>query len=115
MRALVMDRTGDADELHIAEMPTPVAVMDELLLINAPSGSWPTLLNDATAAGVLATRYRVAADARALDVITGLIDAGTVRVHLERVLNVADGAEALRELERGHTRGKIVLRVAADA
>jgi NADPH:quinone reductase-like Zn-dependent oxidoreductase len=85
------------------------------LLVNAPTGSWPTLLEDAAAAGVRATRHRVAADARALDAISGLIESGTVRVHVDRVFDLADGAEAHRELERGHTRGKIALRVAADA
>ncbi|HYI34599.1 MAG TPA: NADP-dependent oxidoreductase [Glaciibacter sp.] len=85
------------------------------LLVNAPTGSWPTLLEDAAAAGVRATRHRVAPDARTLDEITLLIEAGTVRVHIDRVFDLADGAEAHRELENGHTRGKIVLRVAADA
>ncbi len=85
------------------------------LIVNAPTGSWPTMLEDAAAAGVRATRLRVAADARALDEITRLIEAGTVRVHVDRVFDLADGAEAHRELETGHTRGKIVLRVAGDA
>lgn len=85
------------------------------LIVNAPTGSWPTLLEDAAAAGVRATRHRVAADARTLDEITRLIEAGTVRVHVDRVFDLADGAEAHRELETGHTRGKIVLRVADDA
>lgn len=85
------------------------------LIVNAPTGSWPTLLDDAAAAGMRATRHRVAPDARTLDEITRLIEAGTVRVHVDRVFDLADGSEAHRELEKGHTRGKIVLRVADDA
>ena len=81
------------------------------LLVNAPTGSWPTLQQDAAAAGVRATGYKVQADARVLEEITALIDNGTVRVHVDQVFDLADGAAAHRALEGGHTRGKIVLRV----
>ena len=46
--------------------------------------------------------------------ITRLIDDGSVRVHVERELPLASGAEAHRLIEDGHVRGKVVLRVAAD-
>ena len=81
------------------------------ILVNAPTGSWPTLMNEAAAASIRATGYKVSADARTLDRITRLIDDGTVRVHVDRVFDLAEGAEAHRLLEKGHTRGKIVLRV----
>jgi len=81
------------------------------LLVNAPTGSWPTMQEEAAAAGVRATGYKVPADARVLDAITALIDNGTVRVNIDQVFDLADGAAAHRALEGGHTRGKIVLRV----
>ncbi|WEO77783.1 NADP-dependent oxidoreductase [Cryobacterium sp. SO2] len=81
------------------------------LLVNAPTGSWPTMQAEAAAAGVRATGYKVSADARVLDTITALIDNGTVRVNIDQVFDLADGAAAHRALEGGHTRGKIVLRV----
>ena len=81
------------------------------LLVNAPTGSWPTMQAEAAAAGVRATGYKVAADARVLENITTLIDNGTVRVNIDQVFDLADGAAAHRALEGGHTRGKIVLRV----
>jgi NADPH:quinone reductase-like Zn-dependent oxidoreductase len=81
------------------------------LLVNAPTGSWPTMREEAAAAGVRATGYKVAADARTLDAITALIDNGAVRVNVDRVFDLADGAAAHRALEGGHTSGKIVLRV----
>jgi NADPH:quinone reductase-like Zn-dependent oxidoreductase len=81
------------------------------ILVNAPTGSWPTMAADAAAAGIRATGYKVAADARTLDAITELIEDGTVRVHVDQVFELADGAAAHRLLEQGHTRGKIVLRV----
>lgn len=81
------------------------------ILVNAPTGSWPTMAADAAAAGVDATGFKVAADARTLDWISELIEDGTVRVHVDGVFELAEGAEAHREIERGHTRGKIVLRI----
>jgi NADPH:quinone reductase-like Zn-dependent oxidoreductase len=81
------------------------------LLVNAPTGSWPTMQEEAAAAGVRATGYKVPADGRVLDAITALIDNGTVRVNIDQVFDLADGAAAHRALEGGHTRGKIVLRV----
>jgi len=84
------------------------------LIVNVPTGSWPTLAEEAAARGIRATGYSVSADARTLAVITRLIDDGSVRVHVERELPLAEGAEAHRLLETGHVRGKVVLRVAPD-
>ncbi len=81
------------------------------LLVNVPSGSWPTMAAEAAAAGIRGTTYKVAPDARRLQLITALIEDGSVRVHVDRIFEIADGAEAHRVLEEGHTRGKIVLRV----
>jgi NADPH:quinone reductase-like Zn-dependent oxidoreductase len=81
------------------------------LLVNAPTGSWPTMAVDAIAAGRRATGFKVSPDARMLDEISALLNAGTVRVHVDSVFELAEGAAAHRLLEQGHTRGKIVLRV----
>ncbi|HWM33887.1 MAG TPA: NADP-dependent oxidoreductase [Pseudolysinimonas sp.] len=81
------------------------------LIVNAPTGSWPTMAADAAAAGMRATGYRVSPDGRTLAEIGRLIDAGQVRVHVDRVFDLADAAEAHRAIETGHTRGKLVLRV----
>jgi NADPH:quinone reductase-like Zn-dependent oxidoreductase len=81
------------------------------ILVNAPTGSWPTMATDAAASGIRSTGYKVAADARTLAKITELITSGTVRAHVDHVFDLADGAAAHRLLEEGHTRGKIVLRV----
>ncbi|MFO7689921.1 MAG: NADP-dependent oxidoreductase [Cryobacterium sp.] len=81
------------------------------LLVNAPTGSWPTMTEEADAAGVRATGFKVAPDRYELEKISHLLDAGTVRVHVDRVFELAEGAAAHRHVEEGHTRGKIVLRV----
>ncbi|MET0854083.1 MAG: NADP-dependent oxidoreductase [Microbacteriaceae bacterium] len=81
------------------------------LLVNIPTGSWPTFMADAAAAGMRSTSYKVSPSASTLEVITRLIEAGDVRVHIDEVFPLSDAAEAHRALERGHTRGKIVLAV----
>jgi NADPH:quinone reductase-like Zn-dependent oxidoreductase len=82
------------------------------LIINVPTGSWPTFIADAAAAGMQATHFKLAPDGRALAGIAQLLDSGDIRVHVDRVFEFDQIAEANRALEKGHTRGKIVLRVA---
>jgi NADPH:quinone reductase-like Zn-dependent oxidoreductase len=81
------------------------------LLVNVPSGTWPTLIEDAAAAGVRATTYRVPPDGQTLAVISRLLEYGDVRVFVDQVFELEDAAAAHRALETGHTRGKIVLKV----
>ena len=81
------------------------------VIVNVPSGSWPTLAEEAAAAGVRATEYRVSPDATTLAVISRLIDSGDVRVHVDEVYDLADAAAAHEALALGHTRGKLVLKV----
>ena len=81
------------------------------ILVNAPTGSWPTVMDDCTAAGVRATTYKVAPDGATLAVISRLLQSGDVKVFVDQVFDLADAADAHRALETGHTRGKIVLKV----
>ena len=81
------------------------------LIVNAPSGSWPTFVEDAHAAGLRATTYKVAPDGSTLAVISRLLESGDVRVFVDHIFDLADAAAAHTELEAGHTRGKIVLKV----
>ncbi|HEY0260844.1 MAG TPA: NADP-dependent oxidoreductase [Lacisediminihabitans sp.] len=83
------------------------------LLINAPSGSWPTVMEEAGEAGIRATTYKVAPDATTLAIICRLLESGDVRVHVDRVFDLGQAPEAHAAIETGHTRGKIVLAVAA--
>jgi NADPH:quinone reductase-like Zn-dependent oxidoreductase len=82
------------------------------LIINVPTGSWPTFIADAAAAGMQATHFKLAPDGRTLEGIAKLLDSGDIRVHVDRVFALDQIAAANRALEEGHTRGKIVLRVA---
>jgi NADPH:quinone reductase-like Zn-dependent oxidoreductase len=81
------------------------------IIVNGPSGSWPTMADQAAAAGVRATGFQVTADGSTLAVISRLLDSGDVRVHVDQVLDLENAAEAHELIEQGHTRGKIVLRV----
>lgn len=84
------------------------------LYVIVPSGSWPGYPQAAAAAGVRATHYKVVPDGVALATVGRLLDSGAVQVYVDRVFDLADAAAAHAELEHGHTRGKIVLRVSDD-
>jgi NADPH:quinone reductase-like Zn-dependent oxidoreductase len=81
------------------------------LIINGPTGSWPDFEEEAAAAGMRATTYKVAPDASTLAIIARLIDSGDVRVHIDRSYPLESVAEAHRDLESGHTRGKLILQI----
>ncbi|PSL38613.1 NADPH:quinone reductase-like Zn-dependent oxidoreductase [Labedella gwakjiensis] len=82
------------------------------LIVNAPTGSWPTIVQEAEAAGVRATTYKVAPDGDTLSTITRLLESGDVKVFVDRVFDLDAAAAAHAALEEGHTRGKLVLKVA---
>lgn len=84
------------------------------LIVVVPTGSWPGYADAADAAGVRATSYKVTPDGGALATIARLLDSGAVQVYIDKVFDLADAAAAHTELEQGHTRGKIVLRVSDD-
>jgi NADPH:quinone reductase-like Zn-dependent oxidoreductase len=84
------------------------------LIVNVPSRSWPTMAEEAAAAGVRATGYSTSPDARTLSVISRLIDDGSVRVHVDGEYPLEEGEAAHARLGEGHVRGKLVLRVAPD-
>jgi NADPH:quinone reductase-like Zn-dependent oxidoreductase len=82
------------------------------LIVNAPTGSWPTMLEEAEAAGVRATSYKVAPDGDTLSTITRLLESGDVKVFVDGVFDLEKASEAHAVLEDGHTRGKLVLKLA---
>lgn len=79
------------------------------IVVNVPTGSWPSVAGDAAAAGMRGSHYKVSPDGARLAHITELIESGDVTVHIDRTFPLEEAAEAHRELEKGHTRGKIVL------
>jgi NADPH:quinone reductase-like Zn-dependent oxidoreductase len=59
-----------------------------------------------------ASGYEAAADGAALAIVMRLLDGGDLRVVVDRVLDLADAAQAHRLVESGEARGAVVLRVA---
>lgn len=84
------------------------------LLAVVPTGSTPGYAAAAEAAGVRATSYKVTPDGGALATIGRLLDSGAIQVYVDKVFDLSEAAAAHTEIERGHTRGKIVLRVSDD-
>ncbi|BDV31505.1 NADP-dependent oxidoreductase [Microbacterium terricola] len=84
------------------------------LYVIVPTGSWPEYAEAADAAGVRATKYSVIPDGGALATIARLLDSGPLQVYIDSVFALEQAAEAHAQLEQGHTRGKIVLRVSDD-
>ncbi len=82
------------------------------LIVNVPTGSWPGFAEETEEAGVRATGFSAAPDGNSLAVVGRLLESGAVRVHVDQIFDLADAAAAHRALETGHTRGKIILKVA---
>jgi NADPH:quinone reductase-like Zn-dependent oxidoreductase len=81
------------------------------LLVTSRADEWPTMAQEAAAAGVRATGFAVAPDGERLAVISRLLESGDVHVYVDKVFDLADAALAHAALEGGHTRGKVVLTV----
>lgn len=81
------------------------------LIVSAPGGSWPRMVEEAEVAGVRATGFQVAPDGSTLAIISRLLESGDVKVFVDRVFDLERAADAHRHIEEGHTRGKIVLKV----
>jgi NADPH:quinone reductase-like Zn-dependent oxidoreductase len=81
------------------------------LIVSAPDGSWPRMVEEAEVAGVRATGFQVAPDGSTLAIISRLLESGDVKVFVDRVFDLERAADAHRHIEEGHTRGKIVLKV----
>ncbi|WP_323743445.1 NADP-dependent oxidoreductase [Agreia pratensis] len=81
------------------------------LIISVPTGGWPGFAEEAEKAGVRWSGFSVSPDAACLAIISRLIDSGDLHVHVSEIYPLDEASEAHTHLERGHTRGKIVLEV----
>ncbi len=109
---VVIDLVGDVRD-HTGTRSLTVLRPGGLYIL-VPSGSWPGYADAAESAGVRVTSYKVVPDGGALATVARLLDSGAVQVYIDRVFDLRDAADAHAELEKGHTRGKIVLRVSDD-
>ncbi|ARC57568.1 Zinc-type alcohol dehydrogenase-like protein [Frondihabitans sp. 762G35] len=107
---VALDLVGDTDTaLRTVHLVRPGGT---LVAVSAPPTS--VLQDAADSAGVRLTGYAVAPDATCLAVIARLIDSGDVGVYVDDVYDLEDAADAHRTLARGHTRGKLVLKIADE-
>lgn len=81
------------------------------LYLNVPTGSWPDYASVAAERGLRASAVKVEADGSNLGIIARLIDAGDVRVEVQRAYPLESVHEAFDALQGGHVRGKLVLQV----
>jgi NADPH:quinone reductase-like Zn-dependent oxidoreductase len=82
------------------------------ILVSVPSRVPPQLIASARELNLRATGFLVEPDPVGLAGISALIEAGHLQVHVDRVFDLEQAAEAHRVAEAGHGGGKIVLRVA---
>lgn len=81
------------------------------LIINVPTGSWPSMFDEVAAAdrAIRATTLKISPDARILTTLAQLVDQGDLRVELDAVYPLERAADAHTHIESGHARGKVVL------
>ena len=82
------------------------------LYVMVPTGAWPDYAEHAARAGVRATSYKVIPDGGVLATLGRLLESGAIQVFIDKVFDLDEAAAAHTELERGHSRGKVVLKVA---
>lgn len=80
------------------------------LIINVPTGSWPTMHEEVAAAGrgLQASVLKLSPEGRILRTLAQLFDQGDLRVHVDTVFGLDEAAAAHERIEQGHTRGKLV-------
>jgi len=108
---VVLDLLGDARDNTSTRSLT--VLRPGGLIIAVPGGVSPQLAVAADAAGVHATPFLVEPDGTALTRIAELIDAGTIRVEVEKVFPLAEVSRAHTHGQANRTRGKLVLHVAS--
>lgn len=81
------------------------------LYIMVPTGGWDGYADAAAQAGVRATTYKVVPDGAVLATLARLLESGAIQVYVDQVFDLSEAAQAHRELERGHSRGKLVLSI----
>ena len=71
----------------------------------------PTVTDDAAKRGMRGTIFMMQPSASQLSKIGTMIDQGQIKTYVEEVLPLQEASKAHEMIEKGHTRGKIVLKV----
>lgn len=81
------------------------------VFVPLPSPHDPKLVELAAERGIDARQLLVEPDRADLEILTALVVAGKLRVHVDRTFDLSDVVEAHRALESGRTKGKLVFTV----
>ena len=125
VRQLGADTVIDYKEQRFEDVAHDIDVVYDLIGGETQERSWAVLKpggiivstltepdqDRAAREGKRGTRYTAQPNAAQLGEITALIDAGKVRVHVDRTFALEQAATAQKSLEEDHVRGKIVLTV----
>lgn len=103
---VVLDLMGRVDDVDVRSV---AVTRPGGLVISFPEGVSEALAAAGAAAGVRTASMIVEPDAPALAAIAELVDAGAVRVEVERTFPLGEAAEAHRLGAANRTRGKLVL------
>lgn len=105
---VVLDTVGKTDDTQKRSFDVLKKGGSLISIVGAPDQ------NLAKEKGVNAKGILVKPDAAELAQIAALIEAGKIKVTVSKVVPLADAAEAHKQIETGHTKGKIVLKVAEE-
>ncbi|UTV28210.1 NADP-dependent oxidoreductase [Photobacterium atrarenae] len=84
-------------------------------VVTVPTITAEQVCKQARQRGLLAEGMLVTPSVMQNDAMMAMLAAGTLRLHIDAVYPLVDGATAHQAIESGHTRGKIVLAVGGDA
>ena len=79
-------------------------------VVTVPTITAPQVIAAAEARGLKATGMLRRIDNEHLDILAGMIADGRLKVEVSHVFPLAEGPAAHRQIESGHTRGKVLLR-----
>ena len=80
-------------------------------IISLPSGKNETVAEAAAAKGRMGKRMRVESGSTDMEKLAALFESGELRAHVSKTYRLEEIAEAHRQIESGHTVGKIVVKL----
>ena len=79
-------------------------------IVSLPSGKNETVTEKAAAKGMIGKRMRVESGSTDMEKLASLFENGELRAHVSKTYRLEEMAEAHRQIESGHTVGKIVVK-----
>ncbi len=80
-------------------------------LVTVPTVTAESIIKEGNKLGIKTAGLTVHPDTDCLAEIVELIETGTIKVHIDKVYSLNDAAQAHTQLETGHVRGKLVIKL----